>query len=95
MQTARKRYASVDEYILAFPTPVRKKLTELRGIIREHAPGAHERISYSHHIGFYPTASGIRAFRKKLSKYESSKGAVQFPMDGPLPRGLIRQMVRY
>ena len=50
---------------------------------------------YAHHIGFYPTSSGIRAFKSKLSKFKHSKGAVQFPLDAPLPVTLIRQIVRF
>ncbi len=49
------------------------------------------------HIGFYPTASGITAFRSKFEaaglKY--SKGAVQFPFKNPLPEELIRDIVAY
>ena len=51
--------------------------------------------AYARHIGFYPTPSGIEAFRNELAKYQSSKGAVQFPLDEPLPAGLIRRMVRF
>ena len=50
---------------------------------------------YKHHIGFYPTASGIVAFKKKIGEYKSSKGAVQFPLDKPLPLDLIKLMVMY
>src|SRR5215813_12762447 len=32
------------------------------------------------HIVFYPTSSGIAAFQTELSVYESSKGAVRFPL---------------
>jgi len=38
--------ASVDEYIRTFPEPARSKLSQLRGLIREVAPEAQERISY-------------------------------------------------
>jgi uncharacterized protein YdhG (YjbR/CyaY superfamily) len=51
--------------------------------------------AYSGHIGFYPTSSGIRAFKSKLSKFKTSKGTVQFPLDKPLPVRLIRQMVKF
>jgi uncharacterized protein YdhG (YjbR/CyaY superfamily) len=51
--------------------------------------------AYSKHIGFYPTSSGIRAFRSKISKYKNSKGAVQFPIEDPLPVVLVREMVRF
>jgi uncharacterized protein YdhG (YjbR/CyaY superfamily) len=47
------------------------------------------------HIGFYPTPSGIQAFRKELSIYESSKGAIRFPIDKPLPLALISRIVKF
>lgn len=51
--------------------------------------------AYKNHIGFYPTSSGIRAFRKDLSEYKCSKGAVQFPIDEPLPYPIIRKIVKF
>jgi uncharacterized protein YdhG (YjbR/CyaY superfamily) len=50
---------------------------------------------YEHHIGFYPTGSGIAAFTKENQKYKNSKGAVQFPLDKPIPVTLIKQMVKF
>jgi uncharacterized protein YdhG (YjbR/CyaY superfamily) len=47
------------------------------------------------HIGFYPTPSGMEAFRKELSGYKGAKGSVQFPIDQPLPLPLIRRIVEY
>ena len=47
------------------------------------------------HIGFYPTGSGIEAFKKELAGYKGSKGAVQFPFDKPLPLKLITQIVKF
>lgn len=47
------------------------------------------------HIGFYPTPSGIEAFSDKLSEYKSSKGAVQFPHNKPLPFELIKEIVEF
>lgn len=47
------------------------------------------------HLGFYPTPSGIEAFSEPLSKYKSSKGAVQFPYDEEIPYELIKEMVRF
>jgi uncharacterized protein YdhG (YjbR/CyaY superfamily) len=51
--------------------------------------------AYAKHIGFYPTSSGIAAFGKELAKLKSSKGAVQFPLDDPLPAELVRRMVAF
>ena len=51
--------------------------------------------AHAHHIGFYPGAEAIEAFAERLRPYKSSKGAVQFPMDGALPLDLVRDMVRH
>jgi uncharacterized protein YdhG (YjbR/CyaY superfamily) len=32
--------------------------------------------AFKNHIGFYPTPSGIEAFKKELSVYEGAKGSV-------------------
>ncbi len=50
--------------------------------------------AYKHHIGFYPTPSGITQFAKELSKYATSKGAAQFPLDEELPEQLITKIVK-
>ena len=51
--------------------------------------------AHSKHIGFYPRASGIEAFKKELSIYKNAKGSVQFPFDKPLPLKLITQIVKF
>jgi len=50
---------------------------------------------YEKHIGLYPTGTGIKAFEKELAGYKWSKGAVQFPLDKPLPVDLIVRMVKF
>jgi uncharacterized protein YdhG (YjbR/CyaY superfamily) len=51
--------------------------------------GAHTR-----HIGFYPTPAPIEEFSADLAGYKVSKGAVQLPLDRPIPYDLITRMVR-
>lgn len=51
--------------------------------------------AYKHHIGFYPTSSGIEAFKKELSIYKTAKGSVQFPLGKPIPYELIRKIVAF
>ena len=51
--------------------------------------------AFKDHIGFYPTPSGIEAFKKELAPYKGAKGSVQFPIDQPLPLPLIRRIVEY
>jgi uncharacterized protein YdhG (YjbR/CyaY superfamily) len=50
---------------------------------------------YAKHIGFYPTPSGIEAFKKDLLKYKYSKGSVQFSIDEQLPVELIKKIVQF
>jgi uncharacterized protein YdhG (YjbR/CyaY superfamily) len=47
------------------------------------------------HIGFYPTPSGIEAFKQELSGYKGAKGSVQFPVNEPLPLELITRIVKF
>ena len=47
------------------------------------------------HIGFYPTPGGIDRFSSELASFRTSKGAVQFPLDRPLPSELIKSMALY
>ncbi len=50
---------------------------------------------YKNHIGFYPGAGAIEAFKKDLDGYITSKGTIQLPHDKPLPLQLIRQVVKF
>lgn len=50
---------------------------------------------YKKHIGFYPAPSGIKAFVSELEPFKWSKGAVQFPLDQPLPLELIKKIVAF
>ena len=51
--------------------------------------------AHKNHIGFYPRASAIAAFKKELSAYKGAKGSVQFPFDKPLPLALISRIVKF
>ncbi len=47
------------------------------------------------HIGFYPTNSGVSEFKKELEPYQTSKGAIQFPHDRPLPLDLMADIAKF
>jgi uncharacterized protein YdhG (YjbR/CyaY superfamily) len=51
--------------------------------------------AFKNHIGFFPTSSGIAAFKRELAPYSCSKGTVRFPLDKPLPLALIRKIVKF
>jgi len=47
------------------------------------------------HLGFYPTSSGVKNFKEELIDYKTSKGAIQFPYDKPIPYELIKKIVKF
>ena len=51
--------------------------------------------AFKKHIGFYPRPSAIAAFKVELARYKTSKGAIQFPIDEPIPTSLIKKMVKF
>jgi uncharacterized protein YdhG (YjbR/CyaY superfamily) len=50
---------------------------------------------YEHHVSFYPTSSPMKAFKRELSRYQTSRGTIRFPIDEPLPLALIGRIVRF
>lgn len=51
--------------------------------------------AFKNHIGFYAMPTGHAEFADELSKYKQGKGSVQFPLDEPLPIGLIEKIVKF
>jgi uncharacterized protein YdhG (YjbR/CyaY superfamily) len=51
--------------------------------------------AFDRHVGFYPGAAGIAAFKDALADYKSAKGSVRFPHTEPLPLELVAEIVRF
>jgi uncharacterized protein YdhG (YjbR/CyaY superfamily) len=51
--------------------------------------------AYKQHIGFYPTPGPIKTFAQELLQYKTSKGAIQFPIDKPIPTSLVKKIVSF
>jgi uncharacterized protein YdhG (YjbR/CyaY superfamily) len=51
--------------------------------------------AFKEHVGFYPRASAIAAFKKELKSYKTSKGVIQFPMDKAIPAALVKKIVKF
>ena len=51
--------------------------------------------AYKNHIGFYPSSKPIKVFKDELTDYKTSKGAIQFPINKPLPNGLINKIIKF
>ena len=50
---------------------------------------------YKNHIGFYPTASGIKYFQNEIKEYKNSTGAIQFPLNKPINAELVKNIVKF
>ena len=51
--------------------------------------------AFKNHIGFYPASKAIEVFKSELSSFKTSKGAIQFPFDKPIPFSLISKITRF
>jgi uncharacterized protein YdhG (YjbR/CyaY superfamily) len=51
--------------------------------------------AFAKHCGLFPMSAAVLAeLRDELSGYETSKGGIRFPLDKPLPAGLIQKLVK-
>ena len=51
--------------------------------------------AFSGHCSFFPLGSSVlEAFEKELVGYRVSKGTLHFPLDKPLPAGLVKKIVK-
>ncbi len=51
--------------------------------------------AHKEHIGFYPTSKPLVVFKNELVSFKTSKGAIQFPLNKPLPTALIKKIVKF
>ncbi len=89
------------ETLQAIRARLLKEIPEAKEVISYHMPAIRtsEVLVYyavaKNHIGFYPTNSGVSEFKKELEGYQTSKGAIQFPHDKPLPLDLIAEIAKF
>ena len=50
--------------------------------------------AFPDHCSLFPTASVIAKFKDELKGYRISKGTIHFPVDKPVPAGLLKKMVK-
>lgn len=82
-QTIRKAAPEAEE-IISYQMPAFR----LNGVLVYFA-------AFKDHIGFFPTASGVEAFKKELEHYKRSKGTIHFPLNEPIPLDLVEKIVEY
>jgi uncharacterized protein YdhG (YjbR/CyaY superfamily) len=51
--------------------------------------------AFNKHIGLYPPVRGDAKLEKAVSAYAGEKGNLKFPLDQPIPYGLIERIVKF
>jgi uncharacterized protein YdhG (YjbR/CyaY superfamily) len=51
--------------------------------------------AFKDHVSFFPTSSGVSAFKKELTQYKTAPGTIQFPLDRPVPYDLVRRIILF
>jgi uncharacterized protein YdhG (YjbR/CyaY superfamily) len=51
--------------------------------------------AFKNHIGIYPPVRGDEKLIRELAPYRGPKGNLKFPLDEPIPYGLIGKMVKW
>lgn len=51
--------------------------------------------AFKKHVGLYPGPKAVEIFANELRDYKTSKGAIQFPYDKPLPLELISRIAEW
>jgi len=51
--------------------------------------------AHKKHLGVYPGDKAIEHFADRLTGYRTSKGAIQFPYDKPVPLELIAEIAKW
>ena len=89
---------TIQEKLQSIRDTVSAVVPDAKEVISYHMPAfkTSEVLVYyaamKNHIGFYPQSEAIVAFKKELAPYKTSKGAIQFPLDKPIPLDLIRDI---
>lgn len=50
--------------------------------------------AFRSHIGLYPPVHGDDRLEKALARYAGEKGNLRFPLDEPIPYGLVRRIAK-
>ena len=50
--------------------------------------------AFKNHLSYLPHSGSVFSeFERELAQYKTSKGALQFPIDTPLPKALVKRLI--
>jgi uncharacterized protein YdhG (YjbR/CyaY superfamily) len=80
---------------------IRKAAPDAQEVISYQMPAFKQKrilvyfAAWKNHIGLYPPISGNASLQKAVAPYAGPKGNLQFPLDKPIPFGLISRIVKH
>ncbi|MFO1094329.1 MAG: DUF1801 domain-containing protein [Planctomycetaceae bacterium] len=92
--------ANVQEILQQVRETIRAAAPDAKEVISYQMPAFRQHgilvffAAWKNHIGFYPPISGDAAIQQAAAKYAGPKGNLQFPLDEPMPLGLIKRIVK-
>ena len=52
-------------------------------------------LANKNHVGYYPFSGSIlKLFPEELAKYKKTMSAIHVPIDKPLPKGLLKKLIK-
>ena len=84
IRSTARRAASGSEETISYGMPTLKQ-----GRVLLHF------AAFKGHIGVFPPVRGNAVLERAVAKYAGPKGNLRFPLDGPIPYGLIERIVRF
>ena len=51
--------------------------------------------AFTNHIGLFPPVKGDASLVRAVKRYAGPKGNLRFPLDEPIPYGLIKRIVKF
>ena len=88
-------------YIIEVRNTIQKTLPDAKEKISWEMPTYWDKHNIIHfaahkkHMGLYPGVEAIIHFAERLKKYKTSKGAIQFRYDEPIPLDLICDIAKW
>jgi uncharacterized protein YdhG (YjbR/CyaY superfamily) len=51
--------------------------------------------AFKDHMSLFPGSGAIKVLEDKLSKFKLAKGTIQFTIDNPIPKSVLKLIIKY
>ncbi len=90
----KEKLTALREFIMECVPEAKEKISWAMPTFDYHGNLIHF-AAFKNHIGIYPGESGVSVFQDKLTEYKTSKGAIQIPLNKPMPYDLLKEIIMF